>query len=83
MGLDRDDAIIRRRMRQKMEFVADLTADVRPTDAELRTFVTDHPARFRARAALLLQPRLLPADVEAAERSGAATSAPGSECRNG
>ncbi|WP_258601278.1 peptidylprolyl isomerase [Mesorhizobium sp. AR10] len=48
MGLDRDDAIIRRRMRQKMEFVADLTAQAEPTDAELKTFVADHPAWFRA-----------------------------------
>ena len=48
MGLDRDDAIIRRRMRQKMEFVADLTAQAEPTDAELKTFVADHPAWFHA-----------------------------------
>lgn len=47
MGLDRDDAVVRRRIRQKMEFVADLTADVAPTDAELKTFVTEHPEWFR------------------------------------
>jgi hypothetical protein len=47
MGLDRDDAVIRRRIRQKMEFVADLTADVEPTDTELKAFVAAHPARFR------------------------------------
>jgi hypothetical protein len=48
MGLDRDDVVIRRRIRQKMEFVADLTADVEPNDAELKAFVADHPAWFRA-----------------------------------
>ncbi|WP_254021070.1 peptidyl-prolyl cis-trans isomerase [Mesorhizobium escarrei] len=48
MGLDQDDAIIRRRMRQKMEFVADLTLDVAPTDAELKAFVAEHPDWFRA-----------------------------------
>ena len=48
MGLDRDDAVVRRRIRQKMEFVADLVADAEPTDAELKAFVADHPARFRA-----------------------------------
>jgi PPIC-type PPIASE domain len=48
LGLDRDDAVIRRRIRQKMEFVADLIADTEPTDAELRAFVADHPAWFRA-----------------------------------
>lgn len=40
LGLDRDDVIIRRRMRQKMEF---LTADVaeasRPTDEQLATYL--------------------------------------------
>ncbi|MDX8451620.1 peptidylprolyl isomerase [Mesorhizobium sp. VK9D] len=48
MGLDKDDAIIRRRMRQKMEFVADLTAQAEPTDAELKSFVTEHADWFRA-----------------------------------
>jgi hypothetical protein len=48
MGLDRDDVVIRRRIRQKVEFVADLTADAEPTDAELKTFVADHPVWFRA-----------------------------------
>lgn len=47
MGLDRDDAVVRRRIRQKMEFVADLVADAEPTDAELKAIVADHPARFR------------------------------------
>ena len=47
MGLDRDDAVVRRRIRQKMEFVADLTADVAPTDAELKAFVAEHPEWFR------------------------------------
>ena len=48
MGLDRDDAVVRRRIRQKMEFVADLVADAEPTDAELKAFVAEHPAWFRA-----------------------------------
>lgn len=48
MGLDRDDTVIRRRIRQKMEFVADLVADAEPTDAELKAFLADHPAWFRA-----------------------------------
>ncbi|WP_162918930.1 peptidyl-prolyl cis-trans isomerase [Taklimakanibacter deserti] len=48
MGLDRDDAVIRRRMRQKMEFISDLAADAEPTDVELKAFVAEHPARFRS-----------------------------------
>ncbi|MBB3237413.1 peptidyl-prolyl cis-trans isomerase [Phyllobacterium endophyticum] len=50
MGLDRDDVVVRRRIRQKMEFVADLTADVAPTDAELKAFVAEHPEWFRKEA---------------------------------
>ncbi|CAH2401845.1 peptidyl-prolyl cis-trans isomerase [Mesorhizobium ventifaucium] len=48
MGLDKDDAVVRRRIRQKMEFVADLAADVEPTDAELKGFVAEHPGWFRS-----------------------------------
>lgn len=50
MGLDKDDAVIRRRIRQKMEFVADMTADAEPTDAELKAFVGEHPEWFRSEA---------------------------------
>jgi PPIC-type PPIASE domain len=50
MGLDKDDAVIRRRIRQKMEFVADMAADVEPTDAELKAFVAEHPEWFRSEA---------------------------------
>lgn len=48
MGLDRDDAVIRRRIRQKLEFVADLSADAEPSDVELKAFVADHPTWIRA-----------------------------------
>ena len=48
MGLDKDDAVIRRRIRQKMEFVADMAADAEPTDAELKAFVAEHPEWFRS-----------------------------------
>lgn len=48
LGLDRDDTIIRRRLRQKMEFIAaDVAAQRQPTDAELRTFMEDHAADYR------------------------------------
>ncbi len=48
MGLDQDDAVVRRRVRQKMEFVADLAVDTEPTEAELKAFVAEHPEWFRA-----------------------------------
>jgi PPIC-type PPIASE domain len=48
LGLDRDDIVIRRRLRQKMEFIADdLAARVEPTDEELRAFLAKHPDTFR------------------------------------
>lgn len=47
-GLDRDDTIVRRRLRQKMEFVTDdLAAQVEPTDAELQGYLDRHPDAFR------------------------------------
>ena len=47
LGLDRDDTVIRRRLRQKMEFVADdLAVQTEPTDAELTEFLEEHPNLF-------------------------------------
>ncbi|WP_164820745.1 peptidyl-prolyl cis-trans isomerase [Sinorhizobium meliloti] len=65
MGLGRDDAVVRRRIRQKMEFVADLTADVQPTDAELRAFVTDHPDRFSGEPRVSFTQVYFPAGAQA------------------
>ena len=48
LGLDRDDAIIRRRLQQKMEFISDdIAAQAQPTDAELEAFLQAHPDKFR------------------------------------
>ena len=47
-GLDRDDTVIRRRLRQKLEFIAEDTIDATPaTDAELEAWLDAHPDRFR------------------------------------
>lgn len=49
MGLDRDDTIIRRRLRQKLEFlVEDASSSSPPTDAELTAWLDTHPQSFRA-----------------------------------
>jgi hypothetical protein len=45
-GLDRDDVIIRRRVRQKMEFLAEDIAAPDPTDAQLAAFLASNAARF-------------------------------------
>jgi hypothetical protein len=69
MGLDRDDAIVRRRIRQKMEFLADLTAEVQPTDAELKTFVAQHPERFSGEPRVSFVQVYFPAGAEAANEA--------------
>ena len=48
LGLDKDDTIIRRRLRQKMEFVTDdIAALAEPTDDELSAYLHAHPETFR------------------------------------
>jgi hypothetical protein len=48
LGLDKDDAVIRRRLRQKMEFIADdIAARSKPNDAELTAYLQAHPDSFR------------------------------------
>jgi len=48
LGLDQDDSVIRRRLRQKMEFVTDdVAAQAEPTDAELNAYLSAHPDAFR------------------------------------
>lgn len=48
LGLDKDDLVIRRRMRQKMEFLnADLAEQREPTDAELQAYLDANPGKFR------------------------------------
>ncbi len=53
LGLDKDDDLIRRRMRQKLEFILeDVTAMMDPTDEELTAYMQQHEDQFR------LQPRI-------------------------
>jgi hypothetical protein len=48
LGLDREDAIIRRRLRQKMEFLSeDLAELVEPTDQDLEEYLSTHADDFR------------------------------------
>ncbi len=51
MGLDRDDQIIRRRMRQKLEFfTADLVESFEPTDEELQAYLDGNADVYRQEA---------------------------------
>lgn len=48
MGLDQDDIIIRRRLRQKMEFLyQDLNAPMNPTNSELQNYLDENTEKFR------------------------------------
>jgi len=48
LGLEQDDTVIRRRLRQKMEFLSeDFVATEEPTEEELQTYLTQHPEQFR------------------------------------
>jgi len=48
LGLDQDDLVIRRRLRQKMEFLnADLVEPQAPTDAQLQAYFDANQDRFR------------------------------------
>jgi len=48
LGLDQDDTVIRRRLRQKMEFLSeDFVAIEEPTEEELQTYLNQHPEQFR------------------------------------
>jgi len=48
LGLDQDDIVIRRRLRQKMEFVSeDIAAQPEPTEPDLNVYLQAHPEAFR------------------------------------
>lgn len=70
MGLDRDDTVIRRRLRQKLEFlVDDAEGQSPPTDAELQQWLDTHPAVFQPEPRVALRQVFLSTD-----HRGAATA---------
>lgn len=55
-GLDRDDTIVRRRLRQKLEFLVEDAADqAPPSEADLRAWLDRHPDAFRTAATVALR----------------------------
>ena len=56
LGLDRDDTIIRRRLRQKMEFFSEEQAPQgQPSDRQLQAFLEANPERFSSAPRLSFQ----------------------------
>lgn len=63
LGLDQDDTVIRRRLRQKMEFLGNAEAEgMVPTDAELQAHLDTRPADFEIEPQIALQQVFLAAD---------------------
>jgi hypothetical protein len=80
-GLDKDDAIIRRRVRQKYELIAE-EADpgAAPTDADLQAWLTAHPGAFERPPVVSFDQILLkddsPLGLAAAQKALVAGAAP-------
>lgn len=55
IGLDKDDTIIRRRLKQKMEFLIDDFSAADPSDVDLQKFLDDDPQRFRRDARITFE----------------------------
>ena len=48
LGIDKDDTVIRRRLRMKMEFLSDAEAEATPaTDDDLTAYLATHPDKFQ------------------------------------
>lgn len=74
LGFDRDDQIVRRRMRQKMEFLTDdVAVAVEPTRAELQAFLDKNPEMFRLEPRITFQHIYFSVDRRGEAASGDAT----------
>ncbi|KAA9134013.1 peptidyl-prolyl cis-trans isomerase [Marinihelvus fidelis] len=52
MGLDQNDPVFRRRVAQKMTFIAEGAVNETPTEAELQAWLDERPEQYRAEPAL-------------------------------
>jgi hypothetical protein len=74
MGLERDDIVIKRRLRQKLEFLlVDDAAAAPPTDAELQAWLDKHPDSFRVEPQLSFRQVLLRPERRGASMTADAT----------
>jgi hypothetical protein len=76
MGLDKDDTIVRRRMRQKLEFLTDdVSAVAPPSDQELQGWLDRHPDKFRLEPAIAFSQIYFSSSRRGESASAAASSA--------
>lgn len=69
MGLDKDDTVIRRRLRQKFEFLIEDAATTASSDRDLQAWLDQHPDKFREDPKMALRQVY----VNATRRGAAAT----------
>jgi parvulin-like peptidyl-prolyl isomerase len=87
LGLDRDDALIKRRVRQKFEVIAEeQSAREAPSDADLAAYVTQNAGRFLLPATVSFEQIFfdngrIPADVERAVAAARVALAHGADPR--
>ena len=55
LGLDRDDIVVKRRVRQKIELIEEDASTRTPTDADLSAYLAANPARFAQPAVLTFE----------------------------
>ena len=85
LGLDHDDALIKRRVRQKFEVIAEeKSAREIPTDADLAAYVTKNAVRFRLPASvsfdqIFLDGAATPAGVKRADAAARAALSRGAD----
>ena len=76
LGLDKDDVIVKRRLAQKMEFLADDTSGLRDaTPAELRAWFDLHKSEFAAAPRITFRHVFFSTDQRGAGAEGAARKA--------
>jgi parvulin-like peptidyl-prolyl isomerase len=87
LGLDRDDALIKRRVRQKFEVIAEeQSAREPPSDADLAAYITENEGRFLLPATVSFEQIFfdnagIPADVERAVAAARLAVAHGADPR--
>lgn len=74
MGLDQEDAVIKRRVRQKYELIAEEEDSLAPTEADLAAYLKANPDKFRAPPIVGFTQVMLPAEGSPAEVEAAAAA---------
>lgn len=75
MGLDRDDAVVKRRIRQKYDLIAEEADSAAPTDADLEAYLKANPEKFRSIPIVTFRQLLLAPGAGTTEKAEAARRA--------